>query len=184
MKAKRPSDYKTRAERFGQAIAENSENAAAHASLAQLHWEAGELDAAIHHWRTSININPNGPTTQTRKNQLKKALARQARQQRGLQGDGFDEFKVCERCDSDVPVKARVCPVCNNTLEMNFFEWIAQKENYTDVARFAAPFIVVLWVVALIFAHLPLEYKACLSMAGVIVGAWYFLRGIGGNTIG
>lgn len=183
MKNKRPSDYKERAERFGQAIAEYPDNAAAHASLAQLHWEAGELEAAIHHWRTAINISPQGPLTQGRKNQLKKALELQARQQQGLQGDGFADFKVCERCNADVPVKARVCPACQNTLEMSFFEWIARKENYTDVARFAAPFIVVLWIVALIFAHLPLEYKACLMMAGVIVGAWYFLRGIGGSTI-
>ena len=183
MKHKRPHDYGERVERFRQAIAQNPANAAAHSSLAQVHWEAGELDAAISHWRAAINASPQGPLTQGRKSQLKKALELQARQQQGLQGDGFADFKVCERCNADVPVKARVCPACNNTLEMSFWQWIAQKENARDVARYAIPFILVLWIVALVFAHLPLEYKACLMMAGAIVGAWYFLKSIGGSML-
>ncbi len=183
MKPKRPHDYKERVERFGQAIAQNGDNAAAHASLAQVHWEAGELETAIHHWRTAVRVSPQSPLTQGRKTQLKKALALQARAAQGLQGDGFADFKVCDRCDADVPKDARICPACQNILEMGFFEWITRRENALDVGRYAAPFIVVLWIVALIFAHLPLEYKACLMMAGVIVGAWYFLRAIGGNIV-
>lgn len=183
MKPKRPHNYEQNVERFRFALSQDPANPAAHVALAQIHWQAQELEAAIHHWRMAINGSPDGPLTQGWKSQLKKALELQARREQGLKGDGFADFKVCHRCRADIPTRARTCPECHNAVEMTFFEWLGKKENALDVARTAAPFVLVLSVVVLVVGQMPLEYKACIAMAAVIVGAWYFLRGLGGTIV-
>ena len=183
MKPKRPHNYEQNVERFRFALAQDPANPAAHVALAQIHWQAEELPLAIHHWRMAINASPDGPLTQGWKSQLKKALELQARHEQGLKGDGFADFKVCHRCQKDIPTRVRTCPECHNAVEMTFFEWLGKKENALDVARTAAPFVLVLSIVVLVMGQMPLEYKACIAMATVIVGAWYFLRGLGGTIV-
>jgi ribosomal protein L37E len=183
MKSKRPHDYEQNVARFHLALEQHGDNPAAHAALAQIHWQAEELEAAIHHWRMAISASPHAPMAAGWKSQLKRALEMQERRAQGLSGSAFDDFKVCHRCHADIPVQERTCSNCGRAVEMTFFEWLAKKENIEDVARTAAPLVLVMSIVVLVVARLPLEYKACLAMATVIVGAWYFLRGLGGTIV-
>jgi tetratricopeptide (TPR) repeat protein len=174
--------YAESVERLGRAIEFDAQNASAHAALAATYLEAGERAAAIHQYRLAIGISPHGPSARGWKTQLKGALEVEARLARGQSADGFADFKVCDGCGADVAAASKSCPRCGTRLEMGFLEWSLQKRNLQSIAREALPMIAVVLLALAILSHFSIEIKACVAMAGVIVGGIYFLRAIGGGN--
>lgn len=176
---RRSALYEESVAKYQGAIAFDGTNAGAHAALAQTYFEAGELDAAIHEWRLAIGSSPHGPQSRGWKTRLKGALEMQGRLAQGLPADGFADFKVCHKCQFDVPSASKTCSRCGATLEMGFVEWSLKPENRRNIWREAWPMILVVSVVVMVSWGFSLEVKACLIMATVMVGGFYFLRGIG-----
>jgi tetratricopeptide (TPR) repeat protein len=160
--------------KYLKAIEFDPNNASAHAMLAEKYRKLGRMEAAIHEFRIAIGLYPHGPQSQRWKSQLRELLQEQC----GVQKHNFT---VCHSCQADLPMGSKTCSRCGSTLQMGFFEWLAKPQNFREVGRETV--VVTMLVVTLftIFSSLPLEWKACLLCAAVIVGGYYFLRGIGGS---
>ena len=85
-------------------------NAGAHAQLADLAYERGDLELAIHEWRTAVRLLPEGPFTLSWKRKLKRVLAMQEQIARGERPVPLHEMRVCPKCEADLPARAKACP--------------------------------------------------------------------------
>lgn len=174
------SIYDENVAKFQGAIAFDNSNAGAHAALAETHFEAGELEAAIHHWRLAINAMPHGPHSRSWKTRLKGTLEMQQRLAQGLPARDFADFQICDSCRAEVPADSKSCPVCGTTLKMGFWEWTFKRENLRNIGRELWPIMAVLIVAAIVLSTFSFEATACVLMGAAIVAGIYFLRAIGG----
>jgi ribosomal protein L40E len=162
--------------KYRQAIEFDANNASAHAMLAETYLQAGQREAAIHEFRTAIGLSPHGPHTAKWKSRLRTTLETEA-------GVNRFDFTVCHHCEADMPTGTKRCTRCGTPLRMNFFEWLAQPAVYKDVGRQTAIVTSIVIILLTVFSSLSLEWKACVLCATVIVGAYYFLRGVGGTPL-
>ena len=159
----------------------NPENSGAHARLAEAAFERGDLEGAIDCWRTAIRTSPHGPFAEKWKRALKRALEQQARVERG-ESIRYNDYRACRNCEKEVSVRAKVCPHCGDTLYMNPVEFLSQPEVARSWAKETFLFSLILFCAGVIFLNLPLEWKGCILMSTVIVGAWYFLKSFDGHA--
>ena len=162
-------------------IERDPSNAGAHAQLADLADQRGDLELAIHEWRTAIGLLPQGPFTTAWKRKLKRALEVQAQQARGERLVPMSEMRVCPKCQADVLASAKTCPRCGEVLYMNPLEFLSQAEVAREWAKETAAFTIVLLCVGIIFMNVSIEWKGLLLISTAIVGGYYLLKGIGGN---
>ena len=155
-------------------------NAGAHAQLADLAYERGDLELAIHEWRTAIGILPGGPFTTSWKRRLRRALDYQQQIASGERPLQMHEMRVCPKCQADVKTDAKNCARCGEVLYMNPIEFFKQPEVAREWAKETAGFTVVFLCVGIIFLNLPIEWKGVLLMSTAIVGGYYILKGIEG----
>jgi uncharacterized paraquat-inducible protein A len=158
-------------------------NAGAHARLAEWDFVDGNLDDAIHHWRTAIGLLPQGPFTTEWKRKLKSALELQAMRERGEKIAGFHEVRACDKCEATMPANSKTCPRCGAVVRMDVMEFFTQPEVARSLAKETATVVLILFVLGTVFSSLPLEWKGCVLVSTAIVGAWYFLRAMDGNGI-
>ena len=163
--------------KFQAAFAADPANATACGFLADAYRERGQYLMAIPAYEKAIALRPNSEQTIKWRRHLKESQDAKA----GVVGHRDLNFEVCPNCQQDAPAHATVCPRCGATLQMTFAKWLAQPENYKAVAQATVSVMLVLAVLLAIFSVLPVEIKACVAVAAVIMGAYYFLRGIGPN---
>lgn len=151
-------------------------NSGTRAKLAGFLIEDGELEAGIHEYRTAISQMPHGPFTAEWKRKLRDALETQAILARGERVPGFNDWRICQNCQGKIAANVKSCPHCNAVVRMNFLEWVLQPGTKGEIARETIPIALLLWIVAIIFMNLPLEWKGTLIVSSVMVGGWLFLR--------
>lgn len=162
------------------ALQRDPRNASARAFIAERCVEEGDLNRGIHEFRTAINIMPQGPHSARWKRKLKAALELHEQMER-YRGSGerpptFQDYRVCPDCDAMILLKEKTCPGCGARLRVGLFEWSLDRGNQADVLRTTIPLVLTLWVAAVVFSALPLEWKGVVIIASVVVGGFYFLR--------
>ncbi|PQV65071.1 hypothetical protein B1R32_10278 [Abditibacterium utsteinense] len=151
-------------------------NSGTRAQFAAFLMEDGEVDAAIHEYRNAISTSPYGPFTDAWKRKLKEALEIQAILARGERVPGFNEWRVCPKCQAKVSIQEKTCPTCGEVLHMNTLEWVLRSDVQRDIWSHSIPIALVLWIVAIIFSTLPREVQGTLIISSILVGYWLFLR--------
>ncbi len=151
-------------------------NSGTRAQFAAYLGEDGDVDGAIHEYRSAIWTSPHGPHTEAWKRKLKELLEIQAALERGERVPGFNEWRVCRKCQAKVTLREKVCPKCGETLQMGTFEWFFRADLQREMWRQCLPLTLVLWVCAIIFSALPREVQGTIVMASLILGYWLFVR--------
>lgn len=151
-------------------------NSGTRAQFAAFLMQDGDLETAIHEYRTAIGTSPHGPFTEAWKRKLKEALDIQATLSRGERVPGFNEWRVCRKCQAQVSIREKSCPKCGETLHMSALEWAMQPNVWHDLWRQCLPITLVLWICAIIFSALPREVQGSLIISSLLVGYWLFLR--------
>lgn len=167
-------------ERTRRVLERDPSNSGTRAKLAAFLIEDGELEAGIHEYRTAISQSPHGPFTTEWKRKLRDALETQEIIARGERVPGFNEWRICENCQGKMAANAKTCPHCNAVIRMNFLEWVLQPNVKHDIVRETIPIALVLWVAAVIFMNLSLEWKGTLIISATMVGGWLILRSFDG----
>lgn len=164
--------------KYQAALQHDPNNASACGFLGDAYFKQGRYELAIPAYEKAIRLRPG--TEQSVRWQRRLQDAQQAKG--GVSGHSQLNFAVCHGCQRDVPAQAMVCPRCGTTLQMGMLQWLAKPEIYRDVMRATVGAMLFLIILTAVLSALPLEVKACVAMATVIVGAYYFLRGIGPNA--
>ncbi|HEX8463486.1 MAG TPA: zinc ribbon domain-containing protein [Abditibacterium sp.] len=151
-------------------------NSGTRAKLAAFLIEEGDLEAGIHEYRTAIANSPHGPFTTQWKRNLRDALETQATLERGDKIEGFNDWRVCNHCQAKVATADKSCPRCGAVLRMNALEWFLRGDTQREIWRESVPIALVLWICAIIFAQLPLEWKGTLIISSLLVGGWLIIR--------
>jgi hypothetical protein len=108
-------------------------NSGTRAKMAAFLIEDGDLEAGIHEYRTAIGTSPHGPFTTEWKRKLRDALAVQEKLARGERIPGFHEWRVCEKCQATLSVKAKTCPGCGAIISRDFMEWVSDRQTQREI---------------------------------------------------
>jgi hypothetical protein len=154
------------------AIARDPKIAAAYAYLGDAYMECGRLEEAIRAYEKAIELDP----IHSHRERAKLREAQEAKQ-----GRTRSSILVCDVCRGEFPVGPKACVHCGARVRMSFFEWLAQPESIKAVTRQTVVVMLVLMILYAVFSTLPLEVKGCVIIASLFVGAFCFLRGIGGG---
>ena len=85
---------------------------------------------------------------------------------------------LCPMCGAENPGEARRCIQCGSPIETfaALKEWAAQEQVVQKVLRAWLTVMAVLTVLSFVFMLLPLEMQGLVTIAALIVGAWFFLN--------
>ncbi len=151
-------------------------NSGTRAQFAGFLMEDGDVDAAIHEYRTAISTSPHGPFTEAWKRKLKEALEIQVILARGERVPGFNQWRTCRKCQARVTLQDKSCPKCGEIVHMSFGEWVLRSDVQRDLWSQSLPIAFALWIASIIFSALPLEWQGTLIISSVLVGFWLFTR--------
>ncbi len=151
-------------------------NSGTRAQFAAFLMQDGDIDGAIHEYRTAVSHSPHGPFTEAWKRKLKEALEIQATLSLGERVPGFNEWRVCRKCQARVSLRDKTCPKCGEVLQMGAMEWFFRADLQREMWRQCLPIVLVLWICAIIFSTLPREVQGMLIISSLMVGFWLFLR--------
>jgi RNA polymerase subunit RPABC4/transcription elongation factor Spt4 len=163
-------------ERTRRVLERDPTNSGTRAKMAGFLIEDGDLEAGIHEYRTAISSSPHGPFTTEWKRKLRDALDVQEKLARGERIPGFNEWRVCEKCQATLSVKEKTCTRCGATISRGFMEWTLDKQTQREIWGEALPFAVVLIVAFCIFSTLPFEWKGTIIISTTMVMGYLFLR--------
>jgi tetratricopeptide (TPR) repeat protein len=150
------------------ALAANPENHIARVVLAEKLYKLGRLDEAIEHLEYAVESSPS--ISRLERGKLQSWKREQAFAQRQL--------VLCPMCGAENPGEARRCLQCGSPMETfaALKEWAAQEQVVQQVLRAWLTVMVVLTALGFVFLLLPLELQGLVSIAALVVGAWYFLN--------
>jgi len=154
--------------KYQRAIAFDPRNYSAHRNLADAYAKSGLYDEAIAEYKEAIKLNP--PDM--------KPLQRRLNETLDLQAGRVSQKVICHECEAEVP-PGKVCSQCGARMNMSFAEWISQPETMRDILRGSVVPMLVGVALLAVFSALPLEVKAVVLMASLLVGGFYFLRSFG-----
>jgi tetratricopeptide (TPR) repeat protein len=150
------------------ALAADPENHLARVVLAEKLYKLGRLDEAIEHLEYAVESSP--ALSRLERGKLQSWKREQAFAQRKL--------VLCPMCGSENPGEARRCIQCGSPIETlaALKEWAAQEQVVQKVMRAWLTVMAVLTVLSFVFMLLPLEMQGVVTIAALIVGAWFFLN--------
>jgi tetratricopeptide (TPR) repeat protein len=150
------------------ALAADPENHLARVVLAEKLYKLGRLDEAIEHLEYAVESSP--ALSRLERGKLQSWKREQAFAQRKL--------VLCPMCGSENPGEARRCIQCGSPIETlaALKEWAAQEQVVQKVLRAWLTVMAVLTVLSFVFMLLPLEMQGVVTIAALIVGAWFFLN--------
>jgi len=150
------------------ALAADPENHLARVVLAEKLYKLGRLDEAIEHLEYAVESSP--ALSRLERGKLQSWKREQAFAQRKL--------VLCPMCGSENPGEARRCIQCGSPIETlaALKEWAAQQQVVQKVLRAWLTVMAVLTVLSFVFMLLPLEMQGVVTIAALIVGAWFFLN--------
>ncbi len=168
--------YSEEFERIRGIVESDPTNSGTRAQYAALLIERGDIEGGIHEYRTAIGNSPNAPFAEAWKRKLKEALANQEILARGERVPGFNEWRTCRKCQARLTLDDKVCPKCGAVIQMGTGEWLQSEGVLSDLWRQSWPIALALWIAAIIFSALPLEWQGVLIISSLFVGFWLFLR--------
>lgn len=150
------------------ALAADPENHIARVVLAEKLYKLGRLDEAIEHLEYAVESSP--ALSRLERGKLQSWKREQAFAQRKL--------VLCPMCGAENPGEARRCIQCGSPIETfaALKEWAIQEQAVQKVLRAWLTVMVILTVLSFVFLLLPLEWQGIVTIAALIVGAWYFLN--------
>lgn len=150
------------------ALAADPENHIARVVLAEKLYKLGRLDEAIEHLEYVVESSP--ALSRLERGKLQSWKREQAFAQRKL--------VLCPMCGAENPGEARRCIQCGSPIETfaALKEWAIQEQAVQKVLRAWLTVMVILTVLSFVFLLLPLEWQGIVTIAALIVGAWYFLN--------
>lgn len=167
-------------ERTRRVLERDPSNSGTRAKMAAFLIEDGDLEAGIHEYRTAINSSPHGPFTTEWKRKLREALDMQEKLARGERVLGFNEWRVCHKCEATLSVEEKTCPRCGATISRTLLEWGLDGQTQREIWREAIPIALVLSVVIIVltpfFTALPIEWRGTIIASTAIVMGFLFLR--------
>ncbi|MGQ9487859.1 MAG: zinc-ribbon domain-containing protein [Armatimonadota bacterium] len=152
-------------------LAADPENHIVRVVLAEKLYKLGRLEEAIEHLEYAVSSSP--------------AISRMERGK--LQSWKRDlEFAqrklvLCPMCGAENPGEARRCIQCGSPMQplSALKEWAVEEQVVQKVLRLWLRVMAVLTVMGFAFYLLPLDVQGLVSIAALIVGAWYFLNRFG-----
>jgi tetratricopeptide (TPR) repeat protein len=149
-------------------LAADPENHLARVLLAEKLYRLGRLDEAIEHLEYAVENSP--ALSRLERGKLQSWKREQAFAQRKL--------LTCPMCGAENPGEARRCVQCGSSLETltALKEWAVQEQVVQKVLRAWLGVMAVLTLLGFVFILLPLEIQGLVTIAALIVGAWYFLN--------
>ncbi len=163
-------------ERLKRIVETDPSNSGTRVQYAEKLIEAGDLEGGIHQFRTAIGNSPQNPFAESWKRKLKHALETQEIMQRDGRVAGFNEWRVCRKCQAKVGLSDKTCPKCGEILQMGTVEWLQSDGVARDIWKESWPIALVLIIAAAVLSVLPTEWKATIIIASLCVGFWLFLR--------
>lgn len=175
-------------DKYKRALEFDPNNASAHRFLGDIYFKEERYDEAIAAYKAAIKLDPHDVSALRRKLNYVLDVRQQAQpastasagtpitQTATIQGD----VTMCPACRMDTPSAGKTCVHCGEQINMNFIEWLMQPENFRDVMRQSTLAMLVAVVLLTVFTALPILVKVCVLCATAMVGAYYFLRNIGG----
>jgi tetratricopeptide (TPR) repeat protein len=152
--------------KYRAAIDRDPNNASAYVFLGDALLKRGSYTAAIAQYERAMSISERFPQLQRKIDRLKKLEAGEVPSTRVI---------VCPQCQLENDGAVKNCTRCGEVLNMSFVQFVAKKENSTDIVRSAAPVIAALFVLVVVFSALPLEWKGLVLISSTLVGIYYFL---------
>ncbi|MGQ9541132.1 MAG: zinc-ribbon domain-containing protein [Armatimonadota bacterium] len=152
-------------------LAADPENHIVRVVLAEKLYKLGRLEEAIEHLEYAVSSSP--------------AISRMERGK--LQSWKRDlEFAqrklvLCPMCGAENPGEARRCIQCGSPMQplSALKEWAVEEQVVQKVLRLWLRVMAVLTVMGFAFYLLPLDVQGLVTIAALIVGAWYFLNRFG-----
>lgn len=150
------------------ALAADPENHIARVVLAEKLYRLGRLDEAIEHLEYAVESSP--AISRLERGKLQSWKREQAFAQRKL--------VLCPMCGAENPGEARRCIQCGSPIETfaALKEWAVQEQVVQKILRAWLTVMAVLTALSFVFLLLPLELQGLVTIAALIVGAWYFLN--------
>lgn len=150
------------------ALAADPENHIARVVLAEKLYRLGRLDEAIEHLEYAVESSP--AISRLERGKLQSWKREQAFAQRKL--------VLCPMCGAENPGEARRCTQCGSPIETfaALKEWAVQEQVVQKILRAWLTVMAVLTALSFVFLLLPLELQGLVTIAALIVGAWYFLN--------
>ncbi|MCS6830286.1 MAG: hypothetical protein RMM08_13130 [Armatimonadota bacterium] len=150
------------------ALALNPENHLVRVVLAEKLYKLGRLDEAIEHLEYAVESSP--AISRLERSKLQYWKREQAFAQRKL--------VLCPMCGMENPGEAGRCVQCGSPMETfaALKEWATQEQAVPKVLRAWLTVMAVLTVLSFVFMMLPLDWQGVVTIAALIVGAWYFLN--------
>lgn len=152
-------------------LAVDPENHIVRVVLAEKLYKLGRLEEAIEHLEYAVSNSP--------------AISRMERGK--LQSWKRDlEFAqrklvLCPMCGAENPGEARRCIQCGSPMEplSALKEWAVEEQVVQRVLRLWLRVMAILTVMGFVFYLLPLDIQGLVTIAALVVGAWYFLSRFG-----
>ncbi len=152
-------------------LAQNPDNHLARVVLAEKLYKLGRLDEAIEHLEYAVENSPG--ISRIERGKLQSWKRELAFAQRHL--------VLCPMCGAENPGEARRCVQCGSPIETfhALKEWASQEQVVQKVLRLWLMVMAVLTVLGFVFILLPADIQGLVTIAALIVGAWYFLNRFG-----
>lgn len=159
-------------QRYQRIVRRDPQNAAAHASLADLYVTRGFFEDAITEYEQAIQISPE----HTLAEQYKLRKTRE-----DLAGMRNRPMVTCTACGCLNPASERHCRRCQVPLHASFFAWLTDRNHVMAMLRTFFILAIAIALIGGVFVSLPLPVKGCVIVASTIVGSVLLLRRLGGN---
>lgn len=152
-------------------LAVDPENHIVRVVLAEKLYKLGRLEEAIEHLEYAVSSSPAISRMERGKLQSWK---------RELE---FAQHKLvlCPMCGAENPGEARRCIQCGSPMQplSALKEWAVEEQVVQKVLRLWLRVMVVLTIMGFVFYLLPLDIQGLVTIAALVVGAWYFLNRFG-----
>jgi tetratricopeptide (TPR) repeat protein len=152
--------------RYRSVVEANPQFAPAWREMAEIYMRLSRYDDAIMAYKEAIRLNP--PDVQKIRRRLNAALEYRA-------GMPHVATLRCDQCGQQTP-KAMRCMHCGALLELEFLDWLLQRENLRGVLRPVWALTVGAGTTFVIFMPLSVAFKVVVVAVLALIGAWLLWR--------
>lgn len=152
--------------KYRRALEVNPHNTAAWREIGEIYMRMDRYDEAITAYKEAIRRDPSD--VQKIRRRLNQALEYRA----GLPNVAT---LVCDACGKETP-KGKVCLQCGAALELNFLDWLLERETLLDILRPTVAIAAGAIATLALFSALSLALKIIVVVSAVLVGAYFTWR--------
>jgi tetratricopeptide (TPR) repeat protein len=153
-------------EKYFRALEVNPQNWMAWRAIGEAYMKMNRYDDAVAAYKEAIRLNP--PEVEKLRRRLNAALEYRA-------GLPRVTTVLCPQCGQEAP-KAKICLHCGAELELNFLDWLTQRDSLAATARPAAAMTAGACATFAVFSDLPLPFKVVAIVAAATVGGYFVWR--------